>query len=35
MYGTNVIYMFLYKIEDEWIEYGLYKINEIKTIIFL
>ena len=35
MFGTNVIYMFLYKIEDEWIEYDLYKINEIKTIIFL
>ena len=35
MYGTYIIYIFLYKIEDEWIEYVLYKINEIRLYTFL
>ena len=32
MYGNDMIYMFLYKIGQECIEFGLYTMNEMKEL---
>ena len=32
MYGSDMIYMFLYKIGQECIDFGLYTMNEMKDM---